>query len=138
MRALEVWLPGRVPSPNQLPRHHMVKHRVTQAMTRRAFLAGWSALNAARMGTFVKPARVRFEMRRVRLLDEGDNRESACKYFRDGLTRLRKRHGRSYVEIPGILPLGDGPTSPYKFDVIQIRVSTPKEEGVLVIIEEMP
>lgn len=132
MRSLTLWLPGRVPSPNQLWRlHPMRRAERVKAMRRRAFLASWSELNRRRMGTFTGPTRVHFEVRRVRLLD-GDNLWSSVKAIRDGLCEWRTKRSVLY----GILPLGDGPTSPYTFEVIQIRVAK-EDEGVWIEVESL-
>jgi hypothetical protein len=74
---------------------------------------------------FTGPTRVRFEVRRRYLLDELVNLPSSLKATQDGICKA-------------VLPLGDGPGTPYRWEwVVQIRVGKKSEEGVFVEIEEL-
>jgi hypothetical protein len=73
---------------------------------------------------FRGPAKITFEVRRRRLLDELVNLPASLKATQDGLCKA-------------VLPLGDGPTAPYTWTIVQIRVGKKSEEGVFVEIEEV-
>ena len=130
MTHLVIWIPGAPESPNRW-RARNTRGRMRETKTQRekaqmcAIKARFEA-EVARPGiqtVFHGPTRIRFELRRVRLLDD-DNAVASVKHYRDGITKA-------------VLPLGDGPGTPYRWEpVVQIRVGRKAEEGVFVEIEE--
>ena len=123
---LEFWIPGAIPTPNQVWRMVPVKPRqkgpsrwsVVQDMRQRAQVV---ALVHAKRRRFSPPIRVVFTMLRRRLLDEGDVAAYALKAYRDGIINAL---------VPGS---NDGPRSGNRFEYQpQQQVSRTEEEGVLV------
>lgn len=152
MRRFELWVPGRVETPNQLwHAHWRERHRSVKATRSKVELLMTRAMHANRVAPFAGAATVTFEMRRVRLLDTQDNANYAVKAIKDGLTipppkakrRVVGKNGKAKDVVVAIgpqplcaLPNGDGPTCGYEFKpVVQLKVKTAADEGVLVVIE---
>lgn len=138
VKVLEFFIPGYVPPQNTInSEYHFGKAAVVKKLRKKAFLFATNALNRARLKPFTGPATITFEVRRLRLLDEGDNEPSVVKHFRDGLCSFKWR--KAYPPVPGVLPNGDGPRSGYRFiPATQVQVKTRAEEGVVVrIVEEV-
>lgn len=141
---LEVWIPGRIETPNSVWRlHPMKRHKAIKLQKAKALMAIHRALVDQRVPPFTGPARVTFTLHRTRLLDLRDNDAFAVKGYRDALCPPRRKKGARRVLVPladrfVVLPKGDGPTSGYTFaPVRQVQVRTPAEEGVRVVVEAL-
>lgn len=133
---IEVWLPGRVPTPSWLTHAHWrVRHRETKVMKHKAWTLVTQALHVARVpiplpvGTIVE-----WEVRRVRLLDATDNAAYCVKPYQDAIAPpVRNRPGHTMQRLDVPLPRGDGANSGYVFKpVVQTKVTMAKDEGIML------
>jgi hypothetical protein len=130
MRHLAIWIPGAPKGPNQRASTTRGRMRNTRAEREKAQMCAIKARVHAEVRqpgvrlVFKGPTRITWELRRVRLLDD-DNAIASLKHYRDGITKA-------------VLPLGDGPGTPYLWGgMVQIRVGEKSEEGAFVEIEEL-
>ena len=130
---LELWIPGRVISPNQMLSAVPVRKRsrgpsrwsMAQDMKDKAKIIAMRESRAQRV-TLRPPVKMAFTMCRMRLLDLEDNERAALKYFRDGLVEQL------------LSGSDDGPESGNIFVYTpQEKVLTAAEEGVRVRIYQL-
>lgn len=122
MRSIEFFIPGAPPSPNA--RESTTRGRMVSVGAQRdkAYACAVAARNEKGVKPFTGPARIRLEVHRWRLLDN-DNVVASVKHYRDGVCKA-------------LLPLGDGPTTPYIWaPVVQLQVAKGRD-GLWVLIEE--
>ena len=121
MRSLTFTIPGAPVGPNQRPSTTRARMALVKRERDKAYLVAKDAANRTGTLPFTGPAVIRFEVRRHRLLDELVNLPASLKHYQDGICKA-------------MLPVGDGPQTPYRWlPPVQIRVWA-EHEGVFVEI----
>jgi hypothetical protein len=119
---IEFFVPGAPPGPNQ--REPTTRGRMVSTKTQRekAYVAALAVRNKRRIPPITGPARITMEIHRCRLLDPSVNAVASLKAYQDGICKA-------------LLPLGDGPRTPYTW-LPPTQKQVPRgRDGVWVVIE---
>lgn len=123
-RRVEVTIPSLPMSPNAF-RKLSTQQRMGTVRRERDCAHLMTAMYArdAGIGAITGPARIQFTVYRRRPLDPMSNLPASLKHYQDGVCKA-------------LLPLGDGPGTPYTWlPVQQVKVRTAREERVTVTVE---
>jgi hypothetical protein len=119
---VRIWIPGAPASPNSKPGSTRARMALVKSERERARVMTIKVRNGLRIEPITRPVEIRFEVRRRRLLDPMVNLPGSLKAYQDGV-------------CAGVLPLGDGPYTPYTWlPPRQVQVKQKADEGVLVSI----
>ena len=121
MTRLEVWIPIAPKGPNR--RASTLQGRIRDVRLERthATLSTRDAMRKRGVKPFDGPVRIKYELRRVRLLDE-DNAWASLKHYIDGVGRAA-------------LLCGDGPKGILLSELVQVQVANGLD-GLYVMIEQ--
>ena len=122
---LSFTIPGAPPSPNRRAATTRGRMASVKAQREKAYLCAVTARNTmpGDFEGFACPARITFTVYRHRLLDPSINLPASLKATQDGICRA-------------LLPLGDGPESPYLWEFRQVKIRSKSDERVDVRIEK--
>lgn len=116
-----IWIPGAPRSPNRRPRTTRGRMSLVKTERDKAYACAVAVRNRLGLAAITGPAVIRTELRLRRPRDPW-NAVASLKAVQDGLCRA-------------LLPLGDGPETPYTW-VPPVQVQVPRDrEGVLFQIE---